>query len=115
MAQPKGSGEVLRKIHKERPFFAELVAFMSRSPIVAIALEKENAVEAFREFIGATDPAKAAEGTIRAKYGESVGENAIHGSDSNKNAQREIGFFLLWGVRFIKFQWSVYNRLTTDY
>ena len=85
--------EKFYEIHKERPFFAELVAFMSRSPIVAIALEKENAVEAFREFIGATDPAKAAEGTIRAKYGESVGENAIHGSDSNENAQREIGFF----------------------
>ena len=85
--------EKFYEIHKERPFFGELVDFMSRSPIVAIALEKDNAVEAFREFIGATDPAKAAAGTIRAKYGESVGENAIHGSDSNENAQREIGFF----------------------
>ncbi len=85
--------EAFYEVHKERPFFGELVAFMSRSPIVAIALEKDNAVEAFRTFIGATDPAKAEAGTIRAKYGESVGENAIHGSDSNENAQREIAFF----------------------
>ena len=85
--------EKFYEIHKERPFFDELVSFMSRSPIVAIALEKENAIEAFREFIGATNPSKAEKGTIRAKYGESVGENAIHGSDSNENAQKEISFF----------------------
>ena len=85
--------EKFYEIHKERPFFDELVSFMSRSPIVAIALEKENAIEAFREFIGATDTSKAEKGTIRAKYVESVGENAIHGSDSNENAQKEISFF----------------------
>ena len=80
-------------IHKERPFFGELVDFMSSGPIVAAILEKENAVEDFRTLIGATNPANAAEGTIRKKYAASVGENAIHGSDSDANAIIEGDFF----------------------
>jgi nucleoside-diphosphate kinase len=79
-------------VHKERPFFGELVAFMSRGPIVAAILEKEDAVEDFRKLIGATNPAEAAEGTIRKKYAKSIGENAVHGSDSNENAAIESAF-----------------------
>lgn len=79
-------------IHKERPFFGELVEFMTRGPIVAAILEKENAVEAFRTLIGATNPADAAEGTIRKKYAKSIGENAVHGSDSDENAAIEGAF-----------------------
>lgn len=81
------------EIHKERPFYGELVAFMSSGPIIAAVLEKDNAVATFRQFIGATDPAKADEGTIRKLYASSVGENAIHGSDSDENAQIESNFF----------------------
>lgn len=81
------------EVHKERPFYGELVDFMSSGPIVAAILEKDNAVEAFRGLIGATDPAKAAEGTIRKNYGNNVGENAVHGSDSDDNAQIEGAFF----------------------
>lgn len=80
-------------VHKERPFYAELVSFMSSGPITAAILEKENAVEEFRKLIGATNPADAAEGTIRKKYAASVGENAVHGSDSDENAQIESDFF----------------------
>lgn len=76
-------------IHKERPFFGELVEYMTRGPIVAAILEKENAVEDFRTLIGATNPAEAAEGTIRKLYAASIGENAIHGSDSDENAAIE--------------------------
>jgi len=79
-------------IHKARPFFGELVEFMSSGPIIAAILEKENAVEDFRKLIGATDPAKADEGTIRKLYAASVGENAIHGSDSDANAKIEGDF-----------------------
>ena len=79
-------------IHKERPFFGELVEYMTRGPIVAAVLEKENAVEDFRTLIGATNPADAAEGTIRKKYAASIGENAVHGSDSDENAQIESAF-----------------------
>jgi len=79
-------------IHKERPFFDELVTFMTRGPIIAAILEKENAVDDFRTLIGATNPAEAAEGTIRKLYAKSVGENAIHGSDSNENAAIESAF-----------------------
>lgn len=79
-------------IHKERPFFDELVAFMTRGPIVAAILEKENAVEDFRTLIGATNPEEAAGGTIRKLYATSVGENAVHGSDSNENAAIESAF-----------------------
>ena len=79
-------------VHKERPFYGELVDFMSSGPIVAAVLEKENAVEDFRKLIGATDPAKADAGTIRALYAKNVGENAVHGSDSDENAAIEAGF-----------------------
>lgn len=79
-------------VHKERPFYDELVTFMSRGPIVAAILEKENAIEDFRTLIGATNPAEAAEGTIRKKYATSIGENAVHGSDSDKNAAIEGAF-----------------------
>jgi nucleoside-diphosphate kinase len=80
-------------IHKARPFYGELVEFMSSGPIVAAILEKENAVEDFRKLIGATDPAKAEEGTVRKLYAENVGKNAVHGSDSDENAQIEGSFF----------------------
>lgn len=79
-------------VHKERPFYGELVDFMSSGPIVAAILEKDNAVEDFRTLIGATDPAKAAPGTIRALYATNVGENAVHGSDSDENAAIESAF-----------------------
>jgi nucleoside-diphosphate kinase len=81
------------EVHQERPFYGELVAFMSRGPIVAAILEKENAVEDFRNLIGATNPANAADGTIRKKFARSIGENAVHGSDSNENAAIEGSFF----------------------
>jgi len=80
------------EVHAERPFYGELVEFMSRGPIVAAILEKENAVEDFRTLIGATNPADAAEGTIRKKYAKSIGENAVHGSDSDENAEIEAAF-----------------------
>lgn len=80
-------------VHKERPFFGELVEFMSSGVIIAAILEKENAVASFRELIGATNPAQAAEGTIRKLYAASVGENAVHGSDSDANALIEGSFF----------------------
>ncbi len=79
-------------IHKERPFFGELVEYMTRGPIVAAILEKDNAVEDFRKLIGATNPAEAAEGTIRKLYASSIGENAVHGSDSDENAAIEGAF-----------------------
>jgi nucleoside-diphosphate kinase len=81
------------EVHSERPFYGELVEFMSSGPIVAAILEKENAVESFRELIGATNPAAAAEGTIRKMFAESIGRNAVHGSDSDENAQIEGNFF----------------------
>jgi len=80
-------------VHKDRPFYDELTAFMSSGPIVAAILEKENAVEAWRNYIGATNPAEAADGTIRKLYGTSLGENAVHGSDSDENAAIECNFF----------------------
>lgn len=79
-------------VHKERPFYGELVEYMTRGPIVAAVLEKDNAVEDFRALIGATNPDDAAEGTIRKKYAVSISENAIHGSDSDDNAQIESAF-----------------------
>ncbi len=79
-------------VHKERPFYGELVDYMTRGPIVAAILEKDNAVEDFRTLIGATNPADAAEGTIRKKYAASIGENAVHGSDSDENAAIEGAF-----------------------
>ena len=79
-------------VHKERPFYGELVDFMSSGPIVAAVLQADNAVEGFRKLIGATNPAEAAEGTIRALYATSIGENAVHGSDSDENALIEANF-----------------------
>lgn len=84
--------EIFYAIHKERPFFESLLAFMTRGPIVAAILEKENAVADFRKLIGSTNPMEAAEGTIRKKYATSVTENAIHGSDSDENAEIESKF-----------------------
>lgn len=80
-------------VHKERPFYGELVEFMSSGVIIAAILEKDNAIAEFRTLIGATDPAKADEGTIRKLYATNVGENAIHGSDSDENAKIEGSFF----------------------
>jgi nucleoside-diphosphate kinase len=80
-------------VHSERPFFAGLTEFMSSAPCVVMALEKDGAVKAWRDLMGATDPAKADEGTLRKKFGGSVGENATHGSDSDENAAIEIAYF----------------------
>jgi len=80
-------------VHKERPFFPELTQFMSSAPCVVMALEKEGAVKAWRDLMGATDPAKADEGTLRKEFGGSMGENAVHGSDSEENARIEISYF----------------------
>lgn len=88
------------EVHKERPFYGELVQYMSSGPIVAAILEKENAVADFRTLIGATDPAKAAEGTIRRIYAKSIAANAVHGSDSDENAQIEGDFFFSKMERF---------------
>jgi len=79
-------------VHKERPFYGELVEYMTRGPIIAAILEKDNAVEDFRKLIGATNPEEAAEGTIRKMYAASISENAIHGSDSDENAAIEGAF-----------------------
>lgn len=87
-------------VHQERPFYEELTKFMSSGPIVAAILEKENAVQAWRDFIGATNPAEAAEGTIRKLYGTSLGENAVHGSDSDENAEIECNFFFSQTERY---------------
>jgi nucleoside-diphosphate kinase len=81
------------EVHRERPFFKDLVTFMSSGPCVPIVLEKENAVADFRTLIGATDPAEAADGTVRKLYADSKGENIVHGSDSAENAAIEIGYF----------------------
>ncbi|MDN5286503.1 MAG: nucleoside-diphosphate kinase [Mucilaginibacter sp.] len=81
------------EVHKERPFYKDLVNFMSSGPIVAAILEKDNAVEDFRKLIGATDPAKAEEGTIRNLFAKSIEANAVHGSDSDENAEIEGSFF----------------------
>lgn len=80
-------------VHRERPFFNDLVAYMTSGPCIPMALELDNAVLAFREIIGATNPEQAANGTIRKLYGQSLEKNAIHGSDSDENAAREINFF----------------------
>jgi nucleoside-diphosphate kinase len=88
------------EVHKERPFYGELTEFMSSGPIVAAILEKDNAVADFRKLIGATNPAQAEEGTIRKKYAASVGENAVHGSDSDDNAKIEGDFFFSGLERF---------------
>lgn len=89
----KERAQAFYAVHKERPFFNDLVEFMISGPIVAIALEKENAVEDWRKAMGATDPADAEDGTVRKLYGTSKGENAVHGSDSLHNAKQEISFY----------------------
>ncbi len=89
----KSSAEGFYEVHKERPFYRELVDYMTSGPCVPIALEKENAVADFRKLIGATDPAEAEEGTIRKLYAASKAENAVHGSDSDENAAKEILHF----------------------
>ena len=88
------------EVHAERPFYGELVSYMTSGPIVAAILEKENAMADFRALIGSTDPAEAAEGTIRKSFATSVGENAIHGSDSDENAVIEIAFHFTESEQF---------------
>jgi nucleoside-diphosphate kinase len=81
------------EVHKERPFYNDLVEYMTSGPCVPIALEKENAVEDYRKLIGATDPAQAEEGTVRKLYARNKQFNAVHGSDSDENAEKEVAFF----------------------
>ena len=88
------------EVHKERPFYAELVDYMSGGPIIAAILEKNNAVADFRKLIGSTNPSEAAEGTIRKIYAKSMGENAVHGSDSDENAIIESNFHFSFEERF---------------
>lgn len=90
---PKAQCEEFYAEHKERPFFGELVTFMTSGPVVLLALKGENAVTRNREIMGATDPKKAAPGTLRALFGDNVGENAVHGSDSATSAERELKIF----------------------
>ncbi|HWK88695.1 MAG TPA: nucleoside-diphosphate kinase [Longimicrobium sp.] len=89
----RAQAEKFYEVHRERPFYGELVEFMSSGPAVVLALQAGGAVQKWRDTIGATDPAEAAEGTIRKLYAESKGRNAVHGSDSDENAAIEIGFF----------------------
>jgi nucleoside-diphosphate kinase len=103
MKYTKLSAEMAGKfyeIHKERPFYGELVAYMSSGPIVAAILEKDDAVASFRKLIGATDPTKAEPGTIRQLYAKSIAANAVHGSDSDENAAIEGNFFFAGTERF---------------
>jgi nucleoside-diphosphate kinase len=89
----QGEAEGFYAVHRQRPFFGELVRFMTRSPVVVAVLERDEAVAGWRDLMGATDPAKAATGSIRKLFGSNVGENATHGSDSLDNARLEIAFF----------------------
>jgi nucleoside-diphosphate kinase len=89
----RAQAEAFYEVHRGRPFYEELVAFMSSGPCFPMVLEREDAVAAFRTSIGATDPAEAAAGTIRKLFAESKGRNAVHGSDSDQNAEREVAFF----------------------
>ncbi len=89
----RAEAEAFYDVHREKPFFGSLVEFMTSGPCMALALEREDAVPKLREVIGATDPAEAAEGTVRALYAESVERNAIHASDSPENARKELAFF----------------------
>ncbi|NPA68653.1 MAG: nucleoside-diphosphate kinase [Chlorobi bacterium] len=98
----KADAEKFYEIHKERPFYGELTDFMSSGPIVAAVLEKDNAVEDYRKLIGATNPEDAAEGTIRKLYATDIQANAVHGSDSNENAEKEASFFFAKKERFSK-------------
>jgi nucleoside-diphosphate kinase len=94
------NAESFYEVHKERPFFGELITFMTRGPIVAAVLEKENAVSDFRTLIGSTNPSEAAVGTLRKLYATSMGENAVHGSDSDENAALEASFHFSQRERF---------------
>ena len=91
--QSRAQAEGFYEVHRGKPFFEGLTEFMSSAPCVVMVLEKEGAVKAWRDLMGATDPAKADAGTIRKEFGESIEQNAIHGSDSDENAKIEIGFF----------------------
>ena len=93
MSQEQAEG--FYRIHKEKPFFNDLIKFMTSGPCMVLTLEKENAVESWRKAIGSTNPQEAEEGTIRKDFASNVQENAVHGSDSNENAQKEIAFFFL--------------------
>jgi nucleoside-diphosphate kinase len=85
--------EIFYDVHKEKPFFNELVQFIASGPIIIMALQKDNAISEWRKLMGATDPAKAEAGTIRNKFGTSIGNNVVHGSDSSETAMRELGLF----------------------
>ncbi len=89
----RAQAEGFYEVHRGKPFFEGLTEFMSSAPCIVMVLEKEGAVKAWRDVMGATDPAQAGEGTIRKEFGASVGENAVHGSDSDENAATEIGYF----------------------
>ena len=93
MRLSEAQAQAFYEVHKERPFYGSLVSFMTSGPVIPAVLEADNAVLKLREVIGATDPAEAAEGTVRRLFAESLERNAIHASDSDDNAQREIGFF----------------------
>jgi nucleoside-diphosphate kinase len=93
----RAEAEAFYEVHRGRPFYEELVAFMSSGPCFPMALERAGAVAHFRQVIGATDPAEAADGTIRKRFAESKGRNAVHGSDSDENGRREVGFFFAEG------------------
>ena len=96
----KHQAEVFYDVHAERPFYNDLVKFMTSGPVVVAILEKENAIADYRKLIGATDPANAEEGTIRKKFASNVQNNAVHGSDSDENAHREMDFFFSKTERF---------------
>lgn len=96
----KGEAERFYEVHKEKPFYSDLVTFMTSGPIVVAVLMKENAVADYRKLIGATDPEKAEEGTIRKQFAKSMRENAVHGSDSDENAKFESSFFFSGLQRF---------------
>ncbi len=89
----RAEAEGFYAVHRERPFFGELTEFMSSGPCVVLALEKAGAVKAWRDLMGATDPSKADEGTLRKEFANSIGENAVHGSDSEENAALEVSYF----------------------
>lgn len=93
----RAEAEAFYEVHRGRPFYEELVAFMTSGPCFPMALERSDAVAEFRRIIGATDPAEAADGTIRKRFAESKGRNAVHGSDSDENGSREVGFFFTEG------------------
>lgn len=98
----KAEAQVFYNLHKERPFFDELTNYMSSGPVVVMVLEKENAVEAYRELIGKTNPDEAAQGTIRSLYGTNIQANAVHGSDSDENADKEADFFFAKYERYTR-------------